>query len=124
MGFHENIDELTAIVKKKHPALTKAPQTAEEPRLNAWDQSIVGKAIRIEIPFTDIYKMREIAEMLHGLAADLDFTSRRTDHPPLDSKDYAPWRRSMLRQLRETSLLINHRIRYLHGKHNKNGTTK
>jgi len=99
-------------------------RVVEELPLNALDRDVIGRAIRIEIPFTDLYKLRRIAELLAGLAEDIAFQSRRTDHPPLDSKDYRAWRRSTLFFLKHRSLHINREIRDLHGKHNKNGTTR
>ena len=88
----------------------------EEPPLNALDRVVIGHAIRIHIPFDDLLLLREYAGLLRGLADDLDFNARRTDHPPLDSKDYPPWRRTLLFYLKFRAGLINREIRDLHRK--------
>lgn len=96
----------------------------EEPPLNALDRVVIGKAVRIEIPFSDLYKMRRMAEMLRGLADDIDFNSRRIDHPEPGTRDYELWRRHILFYLKFRTGLVNKEIRLLHGKYNRNGSTK
>ena len=78
--------------------------------LSDLDKLVIGQAVRIEIPFTDQYNMRRIADLLRGYAEMLDFWSRRTDLPP----------RSVLMHLRGEAKLMNSRIRELTGrKHHK-----
>ena len=44
------------------------------------DKDIAGRTgARLHIPPTDVYSLRRIAGLLHGLAADLDMLSRQTD---------------------------------------------
>ena len=50
--------------------------------LTEWDRDMIGRAAaRIEIPFADLdpVAMRDVADVLKGLAATMDFWSRRTD---------------------------------------------
>jgi hypothetical protein len=69
--------------------------------LSDLDKMVIGQAVRIEIPFTDQYNMRRIADLLRGYAELLDLWSRRTDLPP----------RSVLMHLRGEAKLVNTRIR-------------
>lgn len=86
----------------------------EEPPLNALDRVVIGGAVRLHIPFDDLLALREYAGLLRGLADDIDFNARRTDHPPLDHPDYQPWRRQLLFYLKFRTGLINREIRDLH----------
>ena len=73
--------------------------------LTELDRVVIGEAVRIEIPFTDQYNMRRIADLLRGYAEMLDFWSRRNDLPP----------RSVLSHLRGEAKLVNARIRDITG---------
>lgn len=73
--------------------------------LSEFDRSIIGNATRIEIPFTDVYSMRRIAELLRGYAEMMDVYSRRHD-----IKD-----RSILLDLKIEAKRLNRRIRILTG---------
>jgi hypothetical protein len=70
--------------------------------------------MRLEIPFTDEFKLRQIADMLRGLAADIDNISRNASLPLV----------SRLYLMKSRAQAMNRRIRDLHGKFNKNGTTR
>ena len=89
-------------------------RVVEEPALNNLDRIVIGGAVRIHIPFDDLLALREYAGLLRGLADDIDFAARRTDHPALDSPDYQPWRRQLLFYLKFRAGLINREIRDLH----------
>jgi len=78
------------------------------------DREHIGAAMRLEIPFTDEFKMRQIADMLRGLAADFDSISRNVNLP-LSSR---------LWLMKRHAAAVNKRIRNLHGNFNKNGTTR
>jgi hypothetical protein len=44
------------------------------------ERAQIGRFVRFEIPLTDIYKMRKVADLLRGAAAEIDNRTRRTDH--------------------------------------------
>lgn len=54
----------------------RRPQMDE---LSDLDRKHIGTFIRIEIPLTDIYKLRKVADMLRGMATEIDQRTRRTD---------------------------------------------
>ena len=58
--------------------------------LAEYQRAIVGKAVRIHIPLTDVVKLREHAAMLRVLASKLDFLSRdaRPDYSVLFEAAY------------------------------------
>src|SRR5260370_27197604 len=59
-------------------AMRKGQKALEE--MTDLDKDIAGRTgARLHIPPTDVYNLRRIAGLLHGLAADLDMLSRRTD---------------------------------------------
>ena len=58
--------------------MKRRPQMDE---LSDWDREKIGTFVRIEIPLTDIYKLRKVAEKLRGLADRIDNHTRRTDLP-------------------------------------------
>ena len=59
-------------------AMRKGQKALEE--MTDLDKDIAGRTgARLHIPPTDVYNLRRIAGPLHGLAADLDMLSRRTD---------------------------------------------
>lgn len=59
-------------------AMRKGQMALDE--MTELDKDIVGRTgARIHIPPTDVYNLRRIAGLLHGLAADIDVLSRRTD---------------------------------------------
>jgi hypothetical protein len=49
--------------------------------LTEFERRVIGQPVRIEIPFGSKYQMRQIADILRGLAERMDFHSRRTDLP-------------------------------------------
>lgn len=71
--------------------------------LTAYDLEIIGKAVRIEVPFDDEFILREVADMLRGFANSIDFTTRRDDLPL----------RAKLVQLRYEARALNGRIRMM-----------
>lgn len=73
--------------------------------LTEHDRRVIGAAVRIEIPFTDQYNMRRIADLLKGYAETLDFWSRRNDLPP----------RAVLSHLRGEAVAMNYKIREMTG---------
>lgn len=78
---------------------------ADPGSLSQVDRDIIGETCRLEIPFRDVYRMRQTAELLRGYADQLDFYSRRTDLPP----------RSILFHLRTEARLLNKKIRETRG---------
>lgn len=74
--------------------------------LTDFDKKIIGAAVRIEIPFGDVYNMRRIADLLRGYAETLDVYSRRTDLPA----------RSILNHLKMEAKAINYRIAEMSGR--------
>lgn len=65
-------------LEERRAGLTNAPESEE---LSDMDKDIIGGTCRLEIPFRDVYRMRQTAELLRGYADKLDFYSRRTDLP-------------------------------------------
>lgn len=84
--------------------------------LTDYDMSHIGAAVRIEIPFTDEFKMRTIADWLRGYAEFIDQTSRQHSLPL----------RTRLSLMKMEAMGLNRRIKDLHGREhfNKNGTTR
>lgn len=78
---------------------------ADPEDLSRVDKDIIGETCRIEIPFRDVYRMRQAAELLRGYAEQLDFYSRRTDLPP----------RTILFHLRTEARLLNRKLRDTRG---------
>jgi hypothetical protein len=83
-------------------AMRRRPDPGE---LSEIDKDIIGNTCRIEIPFRDVFRMRQAADLLRGYADSLDFHSRRTDIPP----------RTILITLREEARQINKRLRDTRG---------
>jgi len=54
----------------------RRPQADE---LSEWDREKIGTFVRLEIPLTDIYKLRKVAGLLRGLADRIDTHTRRSD---------------------------------------------
>lgn len=84
--------------------------------LDESDRKHIGAAVRIEIPFTDEFKMRKIADWLRGYAEFIDQTSRQSLLPL----------RTRLSLMKLEAMGLNAKIKDLHGREhfNKNGTTK
>jgi hypothetical protein len=74
--------------------------------LSQVDKDIIGETCRLEIPFRDVYRMRQTAELLRGYADLLDFYSRRTDLPP----------RTILFTLRSEARILNRKLRETRGR--------
>jgi hypothetical protein len=83
-------------------AMKRKPDPNE---LSQIDKDIIGETCRLEIPFRDVYRMRQTAELLRGYAEQLDFYSRRTDLPP----------RTILFHLRQEARAINKQLRDTRG---------
>lgn len=77
--------------------------------LSAYDLEVIGKSIRLDIPFRDEFVLREVADLLRGFANSIDFTTRRDDLPL----------RSKLLQLKLEARALNGRIRYLQDRSKK-----
>ena len=56
----------------------RRPQANE---LSEFDRKLIGSFIRIEIPMEDIYKLRQVADLLRGFADRIDNHTRRPDLP-------------------------------------------
>jgi hypothetical protein len=84
--------------------------------LTDYDRERIGAAVRIEIPFTDEFKLRTIADWLRGYAEFIDQHSRQHTLPLV----------TRLRLMKIEANSLNRRIKDLHGRENfnKNGTTK
>ena len=58
------------------------PMSGENPyELNDFDLSILGTSKRLSIPLGEPLLMRQVADLLRGLAMQLDHNSRRPDMP-------------------------------------------
>jgi hypothetical protein len=93
------------MVGKVEDFVEMAKQEKRFDELSDLDKMVIGQAVRIEIPFTDQYNMRRIADLLRGYAELLDLWSRRNDLPT----------RSVLVHLRSEAKAINSRIRDMCG---------
>lgn len=80
--------------------------------LSQVDRDIIGETCRLEIPFRDVYRMRQTAELLRGYADQLDFYSRRTDLPP----------RTILFHLRAEARVLNKALRETRGRGRPKGS--
>lgn len=47
--------------------------------MSEWERSKIGATLRIEIPLSDIYKLRKVAALLRGFADKIDNHTRRSD---------------------------------------------
>ena len=56
--------------------MKRRPQKGE---LTDYDRKLIGTFVRLEIPLTDLYKLREVAEHLRGFADKIDHLTRRQD---------------------------------------------
>lgn len=83
-------------------AARKPPEPDE---LSQMDRDIIGETCRLEIPFRDIYRMRQTAELLRGYADMLDFYSQRADLPA----------RTILVHLRSEARALNRALRETRG---------
>ena len=84
------------------PEEVMAQRRKPEPdELSQIDKDILGETCRLEIPFRDVTRMKQTAELLRGYADQLDFYSRRTDIPP----------RTILFHLRTEAQLLNRKIK-------------
>ena len=45
------------------------------------DKDIIGQTCRLEIPFRDVHRMKQAADLLRGFAAELEFYAQRDDLP-------------------------------------------
>lgn len=59
-----------ALMEKRRPQMDE---------LTDFDRKQIGTFIRLEIPLTDIYKLRKVANLLRGAADRIDHRTRRTD---------------------------------------------
>src|SRR3990167_3257614 len=62
-------------------------RTENDAGLSDFDRDLIGKnACRLEIPFADLDQvaMRDVADVLHGLANTMDFWSRQAGHSQRD----------------------------------------
>ena len=77
----------------------------EEPKetcdLNQMDRDILGGDIRLTIPLGSRYQLRNVADLLRGYAAEIDFITRQAE---MDE-------RSLLFHLKFKAKLLNKRIR-------------
>ena len=88
------------------PEEVMAQRRKPEPdELSQIDKDILGETCRLEIPFRDVARMKQTAELLRGYADQLDFYSGRTDIPP----------RTILFHLRTEAQLLNRKIRETKG---------
>jgi hypothetical protein len=96
--------------------MARKRQEIEFGGMTDYDRQHVGAAIRLEIPFTDEFKMRKIADWLRGYAEFIDQTSRHTNLPL----------RTRLSLMKLEARGLNSRIKDLHGRENfnSNGTTR
>lgn len=93
---------MVQITPEEVMAMRRKPMPDE---LSQIDKDIIGETCRLEIPFRDVYRMRQTADLLRGYAEQLDFYSRRTDLPP----------RTILFHLRSEARALNRALRETRG---------
>lgn len=105
----------SAMGKTKNAHLQIVPP--EEPPLSDLDRVVIGRSVRVDIPFdVGIFELRKMPPLLRELADAIEFQSHRTDHPPLNSPRYVTWRRSMQFELKQIANAITRKLKALRGK--------
>lgn len=69
--------------------------------LSQFDRDIIGSAVRLEVPFSGRYQLRQIASILRAYADKIEFWTRQHDIED----------RTMLVNLRFEATMANRRIR-------------
>lgn len=69
--------------------------------LTQYDRDLIGKAVRIEIPFMHPTVLKGVPDLLRGLATQIEFTLQRDDLPL----------RARLHMLKTVAADVNARIR-------------
>jgi hypothetical protein len=89
---------MVRITPEEVMAMRRKPEPDE---LSQIDRDIMGETCRLEIPFRDVARMKQTAELLRGYADVLDFYAGRADLPP----------RTILFHLRSEARQINKMLR-------------
>jgi hypothetical protein len=84
----------------------------DEPPLRAYDAELVQKSVTIDIPFTNLRSLGQIAELLRTLAEDFDAAQREV-LPPTNHPDYHRQRRLILLDMAMKTNAIRGRLRAL-----------
>lgn len=71
------------------------------PELSQFDKDLIGNAVRLEVPFSGRYQLRQIAGILRAYADKVEFWTRQQDVED----------RTMLLHLKIEAKLANRRIR-------------
>jgi len=62
--------------------LQQALETRDRPtEISEYDLKMIGTFVRLEIPLTDIHKLRQVPDLLRAFANKIDAHTRRTDLP-------------------------------------------
>jgi hypothetical protein len=94
---------MVKITPEEVMAMRRKPEPDE---LSQIDKDILGETCRLEIPFRDVARMKQTAELLRGYAEQLDFYSSRTDLPA----------RTILFHLRTEARMLNKTLRDMRGR--------
>lgn len=76
--------------------------------LSEWDLEQIGRAVRIDVPCSDKRTLALAADLLRGIANEIEFTLQR-DEIPL---------RMRLQSIRMYAHMVNRRLREQHAKSN------
>lgn len=96
-------DETTDKIEEQRLPLQEIPP--EPTPLTDFDKMIIGRPKRINIPLEDKFVLREIADLLRGLATIMAFESRRPDTAQRESLSRIRWEiRKTNTKIREAAL--------------------
>ncbi len=84
--------------------MRRKDKTPDDP-VQSWERELLKASTRIDIPLDSPHLLRKVAPVLAGLAAHIEFTSRRTDISEFD----------ILFSIQGAVKAATKQIRHLHG---------
>lgn len=102
---------MVALTNEEAWAMKQRERQPEDP-MRDWERELLKSAARIDIPLDSPHLLRKVGPILAGLAAQIDFTSRRTDISEFD----------ILYTISGAIKTATKQIRRLHGGALKNGS--
>jgi hypothetical protein len=91
------------MVGKLEDFVAKKEAEYPPPELTDFDRLLIGRAVRLEIPFGGRYELRQIAGILRSYAEQIDFWTRQSDLTD----------RQLLVHLKHEAKMANFKIREL-----------
>lgn len=102
---------MVALTNEEAWAMKQRDRQPEDP-MRDWERELLKGSARVDIPLHSPHLLRKVAPILAGLAAHIEFTSRRTDISEFD----------ILLSVSGAVKAATKQIRHLHGGSLKNGT--